>query len=326
MAEFRQDVTTGRWVIIAENRSQRPEAFRVEKARQIVTPCPFCAGREEETPPASATYPPRADPWTVRVVPNKYPAVEALSTGTPCPIDAERRARAAAGAHEVIIESPRHVVSLSELNDDEVRWTFTAYRDRMASWYGDSRIGYVMIFKNARSGGGASLEHAHSQLVATTDVPPSVQTEVHLSGAHWQREGECLFCRLLNDELAAGERLVLATDRLVAFCPFAARFPYETWIAPRMHFARYDQVSDDVIFELSLMVRRLVSRVEARWPGIAYNFWIHTAPAGEGAESPFHWHLELVPRLTRLAGFELGGGYFINPVLPERAAAELRDR
>lgn len=327
MSEMRRDWLADRWVIIAENRAGRPNEFRPVANRQITVPCPFCRGQELETPPPVAVY--GADTgaatdrgWQVRVVPNKYPAVRA--EGLPGDSsDGLHPVAAAYGIHEVIIESPRHVVSLSGLTDTQIEWTFQAYRDRLeACRRSDRRLGYGLVFKNARADGGASLEHSHSQLLATERVPVEVANEWTGAAKFYRESGACAFCALLERELAMGRRIVAETEHLVAYCPFASRFPYETWIVPRQHAARFEESAH--VAELAYLTRRLIEILEAVLPEPAYNYWIHTAPWQGDVEPCYHWHVEVVTRLSRLAGFELGAGYFINPVSPEEAASRLR--
>jgi UDPglucose--hexose-1-phosphate uridylyltransferase len=321
-SEFRKDPLSDRWVIIAEHRAARPDQFSVA-ARRIVAPCPFCGGREGETPPAVATYYSEESisangAWQVRVVPNKYPALQAGDATHPA--DALRRA--ATGRHEVIVESPQHVVSLSALSEEQAALTFRAYQDRLCRIREDTQLAYGLVFKNARAAGGASLEHSHSQLLATPMTPAVLLEEMSGAERYWRQHGQCVFCDLAAQELSAGERLVLATDHYVAFCPFASRFPYETWIVPHHHALRFEEETH--VRELALLTRELIRRLETVLNEPAYNYWVHTAPWRGAAGDGFHWHLEIVTRVARLAGFELGAGYFINPVSPEQAAQRLR--
>ncbi|MFV1966510.1 MAG: galactose-1-phosphate uridylyltransferase [Pirellulaceae bacterium] len=329
MSEFRRDFLSGSWVIIAEHRAGRPDDFRRSSHRRVVAPCPFCQGNECETPGAVACYP---DPvasssptsWQVRVVPNKFPAVLFEDSGrveAPGPHENHD----GGGAHEVVIESPRHIVSVAELTDAQIEYTFAAYQDRLRYWRSDKRLAYGLVFKNARAAGGASLEHTHSQLIATPMVPDIVAGEVARCEAYRRREAKCPLCDLLAYELAAGQRIVEVTDHLAAYCPYASRFPFEMLIMPRKHSGPYEEVDADVRNELAHLVRRLVARLESLLPEPAYNFWIHTAPwSHDQNHEAFHWHVHLAPRLTRLAGFELGAGYYINPVSSEEAANRLQ--
>jgi UDPglucose--hexose-1-phosphate uridylyltransferase len=228
------------------------------------------------------------------------------------------------GAHEVIIETPRHVVSLTQLSDRQVESTFVAYQDRLRYWQRDERLAHGLVFKNARSAGGASLEHTHSQLLAIPFVPDVVAQELSAAEAYWRMHGRCVFCDLQQSELASQQRIVRRTPHFLAYCPYASRFAYEMMVIPLQHARQFEELLGPQRDELAHLVRDLIRRLEAVLPEPAYNYWIHSAPWRGSPEVTFHWHLELVPRLTRLAGFELGTGYSINPVSPEEAASRLR--
>ncbi|MCA9204065.1 MAG: DUF4921 family protein [Planctomycetales bacterium] len=347
MSEVRHDPVTGRQVIIAQDRANRPHAFVSDPPLLDDGDCPFCVGRESNTPRAIAEYaPPRpsaAEPWWIRVVPNKYPAVRELNgvaaasptcTSTAKVNEIDRRringhafftAEAALGSHEVIIESPRHVVSVTELDESVMRTLFHVYRDRLTSLRTAGQLAYAMAFKNVRPAAGASLAHSHSQLLATPFVPPQVELELSHSQAYFADHGQCVFCELLRSECRGGVRIVAESANFVAWCPFASRCPYEVWIAPKQHACRYESTDSARLDELAALVQQLVGRLEAVHPQAAYNYLLHTAPINESRELPhYHWHIELLPRLIKFAGFEWGSGCYINPIPPETAAEQLR--
>lgn len=311
MSDLRQDPITGRCVIIAEGRAARPQEF-LTSATSAVTPCPFCAGNESLTPDEIVSYPSDRGgaSWQVRIVPNKYPAVE-WGAG-------------AVGTHEVIIESPQHLASLSELSDEHAQLAFRAYQQRLQVLSQDERLGFGLVFKNAGAAGGASLEHVHSQLLGTAFVPPEIQLEASKAGEYRLLHGSCVFCDLLADE-TDGDRVVLESEHFVVFCPFASRFPYEMWVVPKTHEQSFETAGAEQIDELAKIMLQLVKKLEACLESPAYNYWIHTAPFRMSQHDDFHWHLEIAPRVARLAGFELGVGCFINSVAPENAAQRLRD-
>ena len=264
-----------------------------------------------------------AQAWQVRVVPNKYPALNPLDSGL---IPAQRAGELAMGAglHEVIVESPQHATRFGELTSLQARLTVRAWRDRLRDMQTDSRLGYGLVFKNHGAAGGASIEHVHSQLIATPWVPTVVQRELEQVARFHDQSRRCPFCHLLEEELSAGVRQVAGSDRFSAFCPYASRFPLETWLMPRRHELRFEDLSDDGVDELALMLHAVLDRMEQLPCVRGYNLWIHTAPFREHRPDAFHWHLEIAPRVTNVAGFEWGGGDFINPVPPEDAANELR--
>ncbi len=320
MPELRQDLLSGRWVIVAENRAARPDQFvgSQQAGETAAEPCPFCPGCEGLTPEATAIYPEEADPpaWHVRVVPNKFPAVEMSASGD--------RGEAATGVHEVIIESPRHVTSLSEVSEEEAYLSFLAYRDRLRHFSNDLRLAYGFVFKNVGAEGGASLAHTHSQLLVTSRIPPEIQLELARAGEHRLLHASCAFCDLVEGEFD-GDRHVAATEHFFAFCPFAARFPFEIWILPRQHSQSYEDTAHAELRELAAFMQNLIRRLEVCLDSPAYNYWIRNAPFSLSRHDDYHWRIELTPRMTRLAGFELGTGCFINPVGPEQAAARLRE-
>jgi UDPglucose--hexose-1-phosphate uridylyltransferase len=316
MPELRHDPLSGRWVIIAENRAARPDQFALTSGAGFDV-CPFCPGHENLTPEATVAYSASSTgkPWKVRVVPNKYPAVDLNASGD--------RGEAAVGVHEVIIESPAHVVSLSDVSQDEARLTFMAYRDRLRVFRQDSRLAYGFVFKNARADAGASLEHTHSQLIASSTVPADIQFELAKAGEHRRLHGSCAYCDLIDGE-RDGARHVFETDSFVVFCAFGSRFPYEMWVLPKEHCESFETTQDSELAELAELMQTLIRGLEATLDSPAYNYWIRNAPFRLSPHDDYHWRIELTSRMTRLAGFELGTGCFINPVSPEQAAAQLR--
>jgi len=339
MSEYRQDPLSRRWVIVGcDDRAGRPNEFVEATTRQSGLPCPFCPGNEAHTPAAVATYAANGKQggWLVRVVPNKYPAVT-LDQPT-CPscqplasVPTSGHAQPAAGnaapgfgCHEVIIESPRHVASLSELTDVEAELVFRAYRDRIRDLKAEGRYKYVQIFKNVGPAAGASLEHVHSQLVALPGVPEVLQQELAASADYFQQHQRPLLVDLIEQEQAAMTRVVAQTANFVAFCPYASRFPYEVWIAPRRHQPRFEAVETGMLGELSRLAREIAGCIERAVGAAAYNAFLHTLPFDMPAYDHYHWHIEILPRLTKVAGFEWSTGCFINPYSPESAADHLR--
>ncbi len=337
-SEMRYDWLADRWVIMAPNRTRRPDDFR-RQPPSVVDPsrCPFCAGRERETPPEIAAYP---DPhslerWSVRVVPNKFPAVQTSTDPWPVResstpvwiprgIDLYQR-RELTGGHEVIIESPRHLTSLSQLDRRAVATVFQAFRDRLHYWLEEQGIAYAVVFKNSGLDAGASLAHVHSQLIATDTVPADVLRIDQRMRLFMEAEAECVLCRMVIAEIEQGSRLVECTPRFVAFCPFASRLPGSITVLPLDHSSGFELADDEMIEELAGLMYRLVRQLELCYPDAAYNFVIHTAHVGTRGSPAFHWRIEMFPRLTKVAGFEWGSECYINPILPETAAERLRE-
>jgi UDPglucose--hexose-1-phosphate uridylyltransferase len=336
--EYRKDPLSDSWVVISTERSARPEEFRELPVQRVDKPCPFCAGNERETPPPIACYPQeewnfeesenRNEQWVVRVVPNKYPAVvphespctaASFTNGTPQLF----KTVTGSGCHELIIESREHAVSLTELAPETLDCMFQAYRDRMTAMH-NAGWAYAQIFKNVGAAAGSSIEHAHSQVVGLPMVPVRVQEELTHARNYWDKYHRSLFQDIIAQELADGRRIVQESEHFVVLCPFASRSPFETWILPRQPAARLETASLEVMREFARCTQELVARLEHLFPHPAYNYLIHSAPFDGSADRYFQWHLELLPRLTKTAGFEWGTGYHINPVSPEQAAYHLR--
>ncbi|MFT3920908.1 MAG: galactose-1-phosphate uridylyltransferase [Myxococcales bacterium] len=330
MSEFRQDPLSRRWVIIGNERAGRPNEFVEAATRATGVQCPFCIGHEAETPPAIATYAAngKKENWLVRVVPNKFPAVQTdaklCPTCQPLAPLADRKDAPGFGRHEVIVESPRHVASLSELTDAEAAAVFAAYRDRLIQLKAEGSFRYVQIFKNVGPAAGASLEHVHSQLMALPGVPEVVEQELQASGDFFREQQRSLLLDMVEKERAAGDRIVAETEHFVAFCPYASRFAYEVWIAPRAHRPRFEDTETGELNEVSRLTRDLIGRIERAVGHVAYNYFLHTQPFDMPAYDHYHWHIEIIPRLNKVAGFEWSTGCFINPYPPESAAAHLR--
>jgi len=330
MPELRKDPVVGRWVIIATERVRRPSDFPRAERPRLPGPCALCPGHEAETPPELFAYrdPPTAPPdtpgWRVRVVPNKFPALRVEG-------ELERRGHGVydlmngVGAHEVIVESPDHERGLGRLPASAVAEVLAAYRERIADLRGDERFRSVLVFKNHGSEAGATLAHPHSQLIATPVVPLTLADELLGARAYHDYRERCLFCDIVRQETEERARLVAESERAVAFAPFAARLPFETWLLPRRHAAAFEQIDDAELREVASMLAAVLGKLERALSDPPYNLVLHSAPFGVGESPSYHWHFEIVPMLVGLAGFELGSGFHINPVPPEDAARVLRD-
>jgi UDPglucose--hexose-1-phosphate uridylyltransferase len=329
MSELRKDPIVGRWVIIAAERAKRPMTPKSEVFVPGDGMCPFCVGQEHNTPNEILAYrdrgtKPNEPGWRVRVVPNKFPALK---------IEGELHKRGEGiydkmngiGAHEVIIECPRHEVSMANLTEDNLREVLWVYRDRLVDLKKDPRLVYGMLFKNVGAAAGASLEHSHSQLIVTPIVPINVQEEMDGSQEFYDYRGRCIYCDMIHQELATEKRVVLDTPNFVSFAPFASRFPFETWILPKSHNSHYENIQKNEVEELGTLLKTILMKLEVALDRPAYNYIIHTSPFDARELPHYHWHIEIIPRLTRVAGFEWGTGFYINPVSPEDAAQYLRE-
>ncbi len=329
MAEIRRDPVSGRWVIIATERAARPRDFFAERDERRGGFCPFCEGNEDRTPPEiAAVRPAGSEPdgpgWRVRVVANKFPALQEGSA-----LEFARRGVYQSvpgfGFHEVVIESPRHVISPTELSTEAVADVLRIYCARARALGEHERLCYVLVFKNVGRAAGASIEHSHSQIIAVPVMPRRVHEEMQHCASHYAEASRCLLCEIAERELAEGSRVALETDNFVALSPFAARFPFEMWLMPKEHAAQFAELPEERCAELAAALREALARMEICLHDPPYNLAIHTAPVGGGDVAYYHWHLELIPRVTEVAGFEWGTGFYINPIAPEEATRYLRE-
>ena len=333
MPELRKDPVLGRWVIIAAERNERPSDFRTEPDGPQTGFCPFCEGHEHATPPEIVAFreeasEPDGPGWRVRVVPNKFPALRIEG-------DLDKKGLGVydqmngIGAHEVVVETPEHVRSLTQLGEERVREVIYAYRDRLVDLRGDPRMVCGMVFKNVGAAAGASLDHTHSQIIVTPVVPRTIRQEMEGCKRFFDYRGRCLFCDMLEQEAADRARIVAESEKFLAFTPFAPRFPFETWLVPRKHSSHFEDIGldgdGDEVEGLARMLHQVVEKMEKLLGRPAYNYMIHTSPLPMERVEQYHWHVEVIPRLTHVAGFEWGTGFYINPVPPEAAAAYLRE-
>jgi UDPglucose--hexose-1-phosphate uridylyltransferase len=330
LPDLRKDPITGRWVIISSERGKRPSDFVRESVQMKGSAnCPFCPGNESKTPPEILAYGRNGSVkdspgWSIRVVPNKFPAL-----GIEGSLDRQGEGlfdrMNGIGAHEVIIETPEHMSTLATLQEKSVEEVLWAYRDRVLDLKNDKRFRYILLFKNHGEAAGASLEHPHSQLIALPIVPKRVREEVDNSRHYFDVKERCIFCDMIRQELDTGTRVILSNDQFIALAPYAPRFPFETWILPRQHSSSFENQSSPVYASLSKLLREFLARLDAVLNRPAYNYVIHTSPIGEEINEHYHWHMEMMPKLTRVAGFEWGTGFYINPTPPEEAARFLRE-
>ena len=329
MPELRKDPIVGRWVILATDRARRPVAPASEPFPAGSGVCPFCEGNEVHTPHEILAYrKPGTRPdergWRVRVVPNKFPALQ-IEGGLNKRGDGIYDQMNGVGAHEVILECPFHESSLTQLPVENIREILWVYRDRLVDLKKDQRFVYGMVFKNVGPAAGASLEHSHSQLIVTPIVPINVIEEMSGALDFFNYRGRCIYCDMVHQESAFEKRVVMDTPNFLAFCPYAARFPFETWILPKNHNSHYENIQKIEVDEFGAVLKAILMKLEIALAKPAYNYIIHTSPFDEQSLPHYHWHMEIIPRLTRVAGFEWGTGFYINPVPPEQAAGFLRE-
>ena len=323
MPELRKDPIVDRWVIIAPERADRPNALLRPQLERDGEPCPFCPGNERMTPPELLIHKAAGPGWSVRVVPNRYPAlrteIQMARQG-----DGMFDNMAGVGAHEVIIETAEHKRTLADLPALQIESVLTAWQERMIDLTRDFRLKALFAFKNQGEPAGATLPHAHSQLVALPFVPPALTEELRGAKRHFEEKERCVFCDILAQELRDKKRLVLETEGMVAIAPYAARSPFETWLLPRDHRSSFESATGQELGSAADALRTVLRKIDVALDQPAYNLLLHTMPLREAQNDFYHWHLELKPVLTLQAGFEWASGCFINPTPPEEAAGFLR--
>ncbi|MEZ6064611.1 MAG: galactose-1-phosphate uridylyltransferase [Planctomycetaceae bacterium] len=330
MSELRKDPITGRWVIIAPERKSRPQPLQeCETPPPPETFDPFLEGNERATPPEILAYrhpgsQPNGPGWRVRVVPNKFPALSiegALSKRG----DGMYDTMGGIGAHEVIIECPHFESNLARLDVENIREVLWVYRDRLVDLKRDSRLVHGLVFKNYGASAGATVPHAHSQLIVNPVVPISILEEMQGAETYYRYRGRCIFEDMIQQELADDSRVVIEHHDFLVICPYASRFAFETWILPRHHASHYENIQKQGIESLGSVLKETLQKLEVALDDPPYNYVIHSAPFDMPELPQFRWHIEIIPRLGRIAGFEWGSGFYINTVPPEEAAKFLRN-
>lgn len=261
--------------------------------------------------------------WDLRVVPNKFPALQVEG-------ELDRQGEGmfdrmnGIGAHEVVIESPDHTETLATMSEAHIERVLWAFRERIVDLKRDTRFRFILVFKNAGAAAGATLEHSHSQLIALPIVPDFVREELEGARRHYESKERCVYCDIIRQEVAADRRVVQENAEIVALSPYAPRFPFETWLLPRQHGARFEDAPRHVYESLARMLKAVLQRMNRALEHPAYNLVIHSAPFSEPRGDFYHWHVEVLPKLARQAGFEAGTGFYINPTSPEEATRVLR--
>jgi UDPglucose--hexose-1-phosphate uridylyltransferase len=329
MPELRKDPIHGMWVIISTERSRRPSDFTPEDRRPIGGFCPLCEGNEDRTPPEIIAFrdngtPPNSPGWTLRVVPNKFPALriegELAREG-----DGVYDKMNGIGAHEVVIETPQHSETLATLPLKAVENVLWAYRERMIDLRRDQRLRYVLVFKNHGLAAGASLEHPHSQIIALPIIPKRVSEEIEGAKNYFRYKDRCVFCDIIRQELQQGRRVINENKSFVSIAPFASRSPFETWILPKTHHPSFEHMESFQYEQAAQILSDTLQRMNQVLDNPPYNYVIHTSSFPEIDNEYYHWHFEIMPKLTKVAGFEWGTGFYINPTPPEEAAEYMRE-
>jgi UDPglucose--hexose-1-phosphate uridylyltransferase len=327
--EIRHDRISGRYVIVDRAPTKRRDDFQLEAPRLDDAPaeCPLCEGREADAGTevlawrdgGSANVP----GWSVRVVPNRHPLLR-IEGEMEVRDDRGYETRDGLGAHEVVIETPVHDQPLHALDTDRLWRVLWAWRTRMQDLKRDGRFTSIVIFKNHGRAAGVRLDHAHSQVMAFPFVPPELAQKIRGAAGAFETNGRCAYCDVVARELEDGGRVIAESAGMLAFAPYASRVPFETWLVPRRHQPRFEEAGDDLLHALASLLRSTLGGIDWALERPAYQLVLHSAPLTGEADAAFHWHVEILPRVTRYAGFEWASGMYYNPVTPEEAAAALR--
>jgi UDPglucose--hexose-1-phosphate uridylyltransferase len=328
MPEIRHNIITREWVIIATDRAKRPEEFGSVNVRRAalasrVESCPFCPGNEAKTPPEVFRIE-QAGAWQVRVVPNKFAALDSAGHMTRSQ-EGLKRTISGVGLHEVIIETPQHNRSLALLPQPEFDQVLGVYQQRYDAVTADPRVAHATLFRNHGERAGTSLDHPHSQIVGTPIIPPQVRDRMENALRFYDETGDCIICSALADELTDGVRVVAQSNDFVALIPFAALTPFHLWIFPLRHTANFSEVPESELVDLAKLLRTVLRKIYFGLHDPDYNLSVRTSPREARGLRYYHWYMSVIPRVTRIAGFEIGSGMFINTSLPEKSAAFLRD-
>src|SRR3989338_2415732 len=325
MSELRKDPVIGRWVIISTERARRPHDFAAAAVPFTEKPCPFCAGKEHDTPPEifsmrASSSKPNQPGCDIRVIPSIAPVLKVEGK-------LNRRGKGmydmidGIGAHEVIVETPSHISDISMLDEVQIAKVITTYIERINDLQKDARLKYVLIFKNHGVTAGAGvIRHARSQLIAMPINPKRVKEELVGAKKYFEYKERCIFCDIIKQELEIKKRIVHDSDGFIAITPFASRFPFEIWILPKEHSPDFASISPEQRINLGKMLKVTLGKLKKALNDPPYNYIIHTSPfrrftkAGywRTIDEDYHWHIEIMPRLTRVAGFEWGSGFFLN--------------
>ena len=329
MHELRKDPLIGRWVAVLRE-SSLPSEYVITAENTAETVCPLCPGREGETPPEITAV--REDgKWLVRVIPNFRPIFQIEG-------DLGRRGVGmydkmnSIGANEIVIETPDHNKPPEDMGVEQILRVMTIYRDRLSDLEKDARLRYVFIYKNHGKEAGAIFSHPHSQVVATPIIPKRIKEELDGAKQYYSYKERCIFCDMMREEMRMGDRVIYETRDFIAFCPFAPKFPFEFWILPKRHSCAYQEISGSEAEDLSIMMMTMIKKLRRVLTNPPYNFVIHTAPNRIPRKNhwhtlgeDFHWHIEVMPRLRRMSGFEWGSGFYVLTTSPEEGAKYLRE-
>jgi UDPglucose--hexose-1-phosphate uridylyltransferase len=331
MHELRKDILLGRWVEVLSESKTPSDYGHFSQNKLVEDNCILCHGREKEAAPEIASIQTPGTGWQVRALPSLRPMLQIEG-------DLGRRAFGiydkmnSIGANEILVESPVHNIRPEDLGIEQMKRVVTLYRDRIADLEKDSRFRYIFIYKDSGVEAGEIFSHPVSFLMATPVIPKRAKDELDSSKQYFAYKERCIFCDIINEELRAGERIILETKYFIAFCPYAAQLPFESWIIPKRHSCAFHEITNSEIDDMGFILMSVLKKLRKIFDEPPFNYFIHTAPnmvprrnhwhtLGED----FHWHLEIIPRLVRTSGFEWGSGFYVLPTSPENAAKYLRE-
>ncbi len=320
MSEFRQNPITKQWVLIAPSRAKRPEDYRTSSVMtgqgEHDDSCVFCPGNESKNPEILRV--PEKGDWQIRIIPNKFHALEKTTIYRNKDFYVSRSGN---GVHEVIINR-KHNEPVALQSIATVEMTLRTFADRIRFLHDDPTLSYVQIFHNHGRDAGASIIHPHHQLLATPIIPPHIHSEILGCHHYYQVNKSCIYCDIIQEEIAMGDRLVYESEHFVVLSAYASRSPFETWILPKKHSGRFEDISMEEIKHLSFVLKVTVGQLYTKLNDPPLNFYFHSMPFVREKhtmmeENSFHWHLTIFPRITIWAGFEYGTGIPVNPIPPE---------
>ncbi|MBI5025172.1 MAG: galactose-1-phosphate uridylyltransferase [Nitrospirae bacterium] len=337
MHELRKDPILGQWVIVFKNESKRPSEYAsLKEPPDDPATCPLCEGKEMNTPHEirairkAGTKPDKAG-WLTRVIPDFQPLLQIEG-------DLNRQGIGmydkmdGIGANEIIIETPEHFRAPEDAGMEQIVMVISTYKERILDLEKDPRLRYILIFKNHGKAAGARFSHPHSQLVATPIIPSRVKEELDGAKLYYNFKDRCIFCDIIREDVRMGDRIILENRSFVALCPFASRFPFEMWILPKKHNCAFQDINREEEEDLAITLITIVGKLKKLLDDPPYNSVLHTAPSRiprrdhwHTLGEDFHWHIEIMPRLTRTAGFEWGSGSYVLPTSPEDCAKYLRE-
>jgi UDPglucose--hexose-1-phosphate uridylyltransferase len=328
VSELRYNIINREWVVIATERAKRPLDFKKPQKETKPLPdfradCPFCPGNEGDFSDEVFRIGDK-NAWKLRSIYNKFPALspkEKLVRKN----EGIYHSISGYGVAEVIIESPRHDLCTAIMSDAEVENVVSSYKQRYLSLKEMPGIEAITIFRNHGPGAGTSLEHPHSQIIATPIVPPQIRNRLESAVSFFDTIGKCMFCDTLEQELAAKKRIVAENASFVSFVPYASAGPFVTWIFPKRHASSFGDTSDAEISDLAKMLKLTLAKLYYGLNNPDFNYTIRSVPVKEDGKDYFHWYLTIVPRISHPAGFEVGSGIFINSSVPEESAEFLRN-